>query len=206
MEKFKLLELINEQLLVRLDLATGVLGYLDTDTGRFVLNTQCNIADDAGASAPALCRLFKTMDEAGYMYRRIERIRLDEKDEDGLHLVRTRVLVRFTQLFWNDLGLAYVYARAQKAAKKRREAQLREVGQRQQARLERHSLELHRREVSRQRWQAQEARKASGPTGTRATPRAAEAAPQMNAKKTTGNDALAALSRLLVNKTRADSG
>lgn len=60
----------------------------------------------------------KTLDDAGYVYRRIERIRLEEKDDNGLHLVRTRVLIRFTKLFWKDLGLAYVHERVQKSAKK----------------------------------------------------------------------------------------
>ncbi|MBD8577932.1 hypothetical protein IFU04_27215, partial [Pseudomonas syringae] len=120
-EKFEALQQVAEQLLVRLDLATSVLGYIDPANGRYVLNTQCNIAKDAGLSAPALCRLFKTMDAVGYVYRRIERVRLDEKDDNGLHLVRTRVLIRFTKLFWNDLGLGYVFERVQKAAKKRRD-------------------------------------------------------------------------------------
>ncbi|SDO16230.1 hypothetical protein SAMN05444505_11610 [Pseudomonas syringae] len=66
----------------------------------------------------ALCRLMKTLDDAGYVYRRIERNRLEEKDDNGLHLVRTRVLIRFTKLFWKDLGLAYVDERVQKSAKK----------------------------------------------------------------------------------------
>lgn len=161
-EKFQALARVEEQLLVRLDLATGVLGYIDGDNGRFVLNTQCNIAADAGLSAPVLSRLLATLDDAGYVYRRIERVRLEETDQNGLHLVRTRVLVRFTKQFWADLGLRYVYERVQKAAKKRRDAELRDLGQRRLAEMERHSLELHRREVSRQRWQAKEARRASG--------------------------------------------
>lgn len=159
-EKFCAIERVAEQLLVRLDLATSVLGYIDPQNGRFVLNTQRGIAEDAGISAPALCRLLKTLDDAGYVYRRIERVRLDERDDNGLHLVRTRVLVRFTKLFWKDLGLAYVYERVQKSAKKRRDAALRDIGQQRMAELERHSLELQRREVSRQRWQAKEAREA----------------------------------------------
>lgn len=116
-EKFCAIERVAEQLLVRLDLATSVLGYIDPQNGRFVLNTQRGIAEDAGISAPALCRLLKTLDDAGYVYRRIERVRLDERDDNGLHLVRTRVLVRFTKLFWKDLGLAYVYERVQKSAR-----------------------------------------------------------------------------------------
>lgn len=153
-EVFRALERVAEQVLVRLDLATGVLGYFDPKEGQFVLNTQRGIAEDSAISAPVLCRLFKTLDAADYVYRRIERVRLDEKDENGLHLVRTRVLVRFTKLFWNDLGLRYVYERVQKAAKKRREAQLREWGQRRLAQIERQSLDQLRREVSRTRWQA----------------------------------------------------
>lgn len=153
-EVFRAFERVHEQVLVRLDLATGVLGYFDVDEGQFVLNTQRGIAEGAGISAPILCRMFKVLDAADYVYRRIERIRLDEKDENGLHLVRTRVLVRFTKLFWNDLGLRFVWERVQKAAKKRREAQLREWGQRRMAQMERQSLEQLRREVSRMRWQA----------------------------------------------------
>lgn len=161
-EKFLAIERIAEQMLVRLDLATGVLGYIDPANGRYVLNTQCNLAADAGVSAPVLCRLFKTLDEAGYVYRRIERVRLDEKDENGLHLVRTRVLIRFTKLFWKDLGLSYVWERVQKSAKKRREAQLRDIGQMRLAEMEKHSLELKRREMSRQRWEAKEGREVAG--------------------------------------------
>lgn len=159
-EKFVALAQLSEQILVRLDLATGVLGYLDPANGRYVLNTQCGMAEDAGLSAPVVCRLFQTLDAAGYCYRRIERVRLDETDENGLHLVRTRVLIRFTKQFWRDLGLAYVHDRVQKAAKKRREVQLRDMALRQLSERERYSREQHRREVSRQRWQAKSNRAA----------------------------------------------
>jgi hypothetical protein len=158
-EKFQVIERVAEQMLVRLDLATGVLGFLDLESGRYVLNTQRKIAEDSkGVTPPVLCRLFKTLDEAGYVYRRIERIRLDEKDDSGLNLVRTRVLIRFTKQFWKDMGLAYVFERVQHSARKKREAQLRELGQRRQADMESHSKELLRREVSRKRWQAKEVR------------------------------------------------
>ncbi len=188
LEKFVALEKIAEQLLVRLDLATGVLGYID-DHGRFILNTQCNLASDAGVSAPVLSRLLSTLDYAGYVYRRIERVRLDEKDEHGLHLVRTRVLIRLTQQFWADLGLRYVHARVQNAARKKREAQLREIGQRKLAEQERYSLELMRRERSRERWRAKEA----GLSGLEM--HAAESSPS-EAPKLASQNALAALEKL----------
>ena len=196
LEKFQAIERVEEQLLVRLDLATGVLGYIDSENGRFVLNTQCNIAADAGISAPVLSRLLATLDDASYVYRRIERVRLEETDENGLHLVRTRVLVRFTKQFWADLGLRYVYERVQKAAKKRREAELRELGQRRLAEMERHSLELHRREVSRQRWQAKEARK-NGIAPPE--PSASDSQPQ-TITKATSQSVQSALDRLMANK------
>ena len=198
-EKFQAIERVAEQLLVRLDLATGVLCYIDAENGRFVLNTQCNIAADAGISAPVLSRLLATLDDAGYVYRRIERVRLEETDQNGLHLVRTRVLVRFTKQFWADLGLRYVYERVQKAAKKRRDAELRDIGQRRLAEMERHSLELHRREVSRQRWQAKEAREATGSDSqSPARPSMRQAA---NATKgATGHAVQCAMDRLLANK------
>lgn len=89
-------------------------------------------------------------------------VHLDEVDDNGLHLVRPRVLVRFTKLFWADLGLRYVYERVQNAAKKRRDVELREIGQRRLADMERHSLELQRRKLSQQRWQAKERRNGPG--------------------------------------------
>lgn len=199
LEKFVAIERVAEQLLLRLDLATGVLGYIDAANGRFVLNTQRGIAEDSGISEAVLSRLFATMDSAGYVYRRIERVRLDEVDDNGLHLVRTRVLVRFTKLFWADLGLRYVYERVQNAAKKRRDVELREIGQRRLADMERHSLELQRRELSRQRWQAKERRNAPG---ANVEPKAARNAdPAVPAPKSaTANDVMAALSKLLANK------
>jgi hypothetical protein len=192
LEKFVAIERVAEQLLLRLDLATGVLGYIDPANGRYVLNTQCGIAEDAGISAPALCRLLKTLDAAGYVYRRHERIRLDERDGNGLHLVRTRVLVRFTKLFWKDLGLAYVFERVQKSAKKRREAQLRDMGQARLAEMEKHSLELKRREISRQRWEAKEAREAA-PSGT---PEASAGRSIQSTARHAGGDVMSALGRL----------
>lgn len=77
-----------------LGLGYGVLGYIDAANGRFILNTQRHIEEDANISEAVLSRLSATMDSAGYIYRRIERIRLDEVDDSGLHLVRTRVGLR----------------------------------------------------------------------------------------------------------------
>ncbi len=196
LEKFQAIERVEEQMLVRLDLATGVLGYIEAESGRFVLNTQCNIAADAGISAPVLSRLLATLDDAGYVYRRIERVRLEDTDENGLHLVRTRVLIRFTKLFWADLGLRYVFERVQKAAKKRRDAELREIGQRRLAEMERRSLQEHRREVSRQRWQAKEARK-NGIAPPE--PSASDSQPQ-TITKATSQSVQSALDRLMANK------
>ena len=195
-EKFCAIERVAEQLLVRLDLATSVLGYIDPQNGRYVLNTQRGIAEDAGISAPALCRLLKTLDAAGYVYRRIERIRLDEKDDNGLHLVRTRVLVRFTRLFWKDLGVAYVYDRVQKSAKKRRDAQLRAIEQHRLGEMEKHSLELMRRDKSRARWEAKEAREARearGHVNTLVTP---SVTPKQRASKPS-TDPLSRMEQLL---------
>ncbi|MGM7284736.1 hypothetical protein ABRY74_23100 [Pseudomonas guariconensis] len=164
-EKFVALERVAEQLLVRLDLATSTLGYLDDSCGRYVLNTQRHIAEDSeGVSEAVLSRLLGTLEEAGYVKRRIEKIRLDEKDQTGLHLVRTRVLVQFTMKFWADLGLRYVFSRVQHTAMKKRQMQLKAIVQRRQSELERHSLEQRRRLQSRARWQEKEdrMRKAAG--------------------------------------------
>lgn len=157
LEKWVAISQAAEQLLVRLDLAEGVLGYLDVARGRYVLNTQCKLAADAGLSASVLNRLMSTLEKAGYVYRRIERVRLDATDANGLHLVRTRVLIRFTSLFWSDLGLRYVWERCKKAAVKRRQAELRQVAQQRSSEIERRSLATVRRERSRANWQRRQA-------------------------------------------------
>lgn len=160
-EKFDALAKASEQLLLRLDLATGVLGWLDIERGQYFLNTQCGVAEDSGMSPASLNRLMHSLELAEYVYRRIEKVRLDEKDEAGLNLVRTRVLVRFTEKFFADLGVRYLWYRAKKAALKRRERELREVTGLRDARQEKASLEEFRRQQSRSNWEKSEARKAS---------------------------------------------
>lgn len=203
-EKFQVIERVAEQLLVRLDLATGILGYIDPEDGRYVLNNQRKIAEDSeGVSAPVLCRLFKTLDDAGYVYRRIERIRLDEKDEGGLHLVRTRVLIRFTKLFWKDLGLQHVFERVQNSARKRRQVQLNVIGQRRLDDMEHHSKELLRREVSRNRWRAKESRESDDMPASVSRP--SDEGP-WRPQAVTGNQVTDRLSKLLANVAVKASG
>ncbi|WP_240350589.1 hypothetical protein [Pseudomonas viridiflava] len=172
-EKFSMLAKTAEQMLLRLDLATGVLGWLEVEEGRFCLSTQCNIAEHSDVSASSFSRFMHGMEQAEYVYRRIEKVRLDEKDSQGLHLVRTRVLVRFTEKFFADLGLRYLWFRAKKAAIKKRERELREIGAMRNARQEKASLEEFKRQQSRSNWQKSEARKAAGAQGQPhdATPR-----------------------------------
>lgn len=105
-----------EPILARYDLATGVLGWLD-EGGNFRLNSQCRIAADSGLPPACLNRLFKHMDRAGYVVRRLQ---LVAGREHGVQFVRTRVLIRFTDLFWRQLGLSLKHALARKAARKRR--------------------------------------------------------------------------------------
>lgn len=169
-EKFEALAKASEQMLLRLDLATGVLGWLDVERGQYFLNTQCGIAEDCDMSPASLNRLMHSLDLAGYVYRRIEKVRLDEKDEAGLNLVRTRVLVRFTEKFFADLGVRYLWFRAKKAAIKRRDKELREVSGLRAARQEKASLEAFRRQQSRNNWERSEARKAAHAHGQHETP------------------------------------
>lgn len=198
-EKFVAIEKVAEQILVRFDLATGVLGFLDEENGRYVLNTQRRIAEDSPISAPVLCRLFQTLEAAGYVYRRIERVRLDEKDENGLHLVRTRVLVRFTKQFWKDLGLQHVFERVQNSARKRRQVQLATIAQRRLDDIARYSQELHRREVSRARWQAKENQDTPSTTASEQPPGDASG----RRKSTTATQVNDRLSQLLNNVAKA---
>lgn len=164
-EKFAVLAKSAEQMLLRLDLATGVLGWLEVAEGRYCLSTQCNIAEHSDVSASSFSRFMQGMEQAEYVYRRIEKVRLDEKDSQGLNLVRTRVLVRFTEKFFADLGLRYLWFRAKKAAIKKRERELREISAMRTARQEKASLEELRRLESRSNWQKSEARKAAEADG-----------------------------------------
>lgn len=115
-EVYKNLAAVAEPILVRLDLATGVLGWLD-ETGNFRLNNQKGLAHDAGLRPATLNRLFKLLEKAGYLTRRLERIAVREH---GTQLVRTRVMIRFTDLFWRHLRLSLAHTLSRKAARKKR--------------------------------------------------------------------------------------
>jgi DNA-binding transcriptional ArsR family regulator len=156
-EVFGTLAAIAEPLLCRLDLATGALGWLD-ESGEFRLATQSTIADDAGVSPAQLSRLLGLLVEAGYAHTRTEKIQVREA---GLELVRTRVLCRFTDLFFRDLGLALHYERAQRAARKRRERQLSELAASNAERLGRRALERVQRDQRRSRWEASQERRSN---------------------------------------------
>jgi len=115
-EVYKNLAAVAEPILVRLDLATGVLGWLD-ETGNFRLNNQKGLAHDAGLRPATLNRLFKLLEKTGYLTRRLERIAVHEH---GTQLVRTRVMIRFTDLFWRHLRLSLAHTLSRKAARKKR--------------------------------------------------------------------------------------
>nr|WP_242485648.1 hypothetical protein [Pseudomonas sp. TH43] len=168
-EKYIALGNIAEAVLLRLDLATSVLGWID-EAGRFNLNAQCRIAEQSGISTGALSRLLSGMEAVGYVYKRAQKNRLDEKNENGLHLVRTKVLIRFTKLFWRDLGLAYLFERAQKRALKNRKLQLQAISQRRSAEIERRSLEQLKRERSTSNWRKAEGRKQAAELSTQTLP------------------------------------
>lgn len=160
-EKFAALAKASEQMLLRMDLATGVMGWLDVERGQYFLNTQCNIAEDSEMSAASFNRLLHSMQLADYVYLRAQKVRLDEKDDAGLNLVRTRVLVRFTEKFFAHLGIRYLWQRAKKAALKKRERELRQIGDMRLARQERASLEELRRLESRTKWERSQRRQAA---------------------------------------------
>lgn len=158
-EKFATLAKAAEQILLRLDLATGVLGWLNVEAGQYFLNTQCNVAEHSEISPAVFNRLLHSLQQADYVYLRTEKIRLEEKDEAGLHMVRTRMLVRFTEKFFAHLGIRYLWQRSKKAAIKKRNKELLEISGNIRARQERFSLEELKRLESRRNWEKSEARK-----------------------------------------------
>lgn len=142
-EVYNNLATLANPLLARLDLATGVLGWLDED-GNFRLNNQKNLAHDAGLAPACLNRLFKRLEGVGYLIRRIERIAVREH---GIQFVRTRVLIKFTDLFWRHLQLSFPHAMARKTARKRR---LRELQVHELARARTASAPLRKSRVRQQ--------------------------------------------------------
>lgn len=155
-EVFQLLAKSAEQILARLDLATGVLGYLDAD-GSFRLFTQRNVAIDGGVSTAAFNRALRLVDRAGYAVRRIERIAVRNR-ENGAQFVRTRVLVMLTEKFFRDLGLAVAWKKAQTWARKRRARQIAGIQQRSAIELQRASSSKAARQRTKQRVQDKAAR------------------------------------------------
>ena len=130
-----------EPLLARLDVATGIVGYLD-EHGHFRLNRQNGIAEDAGIHPVALCRLLKAMHKAGYVLRKIKRLY-----RNGKHWV-SRVSIYVRPRFFHDLGLGLAHATARTAKalsflKKRRKAEAKQ----QQERLD-ETARAHERRMS----------------------------------------------------------
>lgn len=137
-EIYEALAAAAEPMLARLDLATGVLGWLDKN-GNFRLNNQKGIARDAGLSSSVFNRLIKVLAECGYVHKQVARIGVKDQ-QHGAHLIRTRVLIRFTSLFFADLGLSLRYGLAKRNARKRRKKALIE--------LERQKLEAAHAELA----------------------------------------------------------
>ncbi|MBP5971026.1 hypothetical protein [Pseudomonas iridis] len=120
-ERWLALAAVAEPLLARLDIATGVLGYLDNQ-GQFRLNRQNGLAQDAGISPSRLCRLLKTLEKAKYTLRKIKRLY-----RNGKRWV-CRITIYVRPRFFHDLGLGFQHADARTAKakaykKKRRQAQ-----------------------------------------------------------------------------------
>ena len=110
-ERWQALGAIAEPLLCRLDLATGVLGYLDNN-GQFQLSRQNRIALDAGITPVRLSRLLKTLEKAKYTLRKIKRLY-----KDGKKWV-CRITIYLRHSFFHDLGLGMQHAVARTAKAK----------------------------------------------------------------------------------------
>lgn len=145
-----------EPILARLDLATSVLGWLD-EHGHFRLNTQRGIARDSELAPACFNRLLKHLEQAGYLVRRLELIPVREHGEQ---FVRTRVLIRFADLFWQHLGLSLHHLLARKAARKRR---LKQIETLQQTRLRCSTQQATRRRQKQASQRATTATKAPTP-------------------------------------------
>lgn len=149
-ELWQSLRAIAEPFLARLDIATGCIGWLD-DSGRFRLNRQNRIAEDAGISPVAICRLFKALEKAGYTLRKLKRIY-----RAGQNWI-TRVTIYVRPRFFIDLGLGLAHANARTAKalsfiKKRRRIEATQ----QQERLD-ETARAHERRMSHRQAEARRA-------------------------------------------------
>lgn len=152
-ELWRSLSLVIEPLLARIDIATGIAGYLD-EYGHFRLNRQGGIAEDAGISPAAMCRLLKALEKAGYVLRKIKRLY-----RNGKNWV-TRVSIYLRPRFFHDLGLGVAHANARTAKalkfiKKRRQAEAKQ----QQQRLD-EAARAHERRMSHRQAEARRAEQA----------------------------------------------
>lgn len=118
-EVHRSIEKLAEPLLVRLDLATDTLGWVD-DSGQMRVNNQQQLAADTGISPAALSRLLASHEKAGYIKRKIEK--LSTRQQRRLWTVNTRTTITFTRLFYRHLGWRVYreYLRTKKWALKKR--------------------------------------------------------------------------------------
>lgn len=117
---------IIEPVLTRLDLATLVLGWLDTD-GQFRLNRQRGLAEAAGLTDSRVSRTLTALEAAGYVRRKQRRLFA----EWGRWITRTTIHLR--PRFFIDLGLGHLLAKARDHKKAQRVTRLESATAKRQA-------------------------------------------------------------------------
>jgi DNA-binding MarR family transcriptional regulator len=105
---------IIEPILARMDIATMVLGYIDSKTGDFHLNRQRGLAEDTSLQEWTVSRLMAALETSGYVRRKMRRI-----CHNGRYWI-TRVTINVRPRFFIHLGLGHqlAEARTQKKAKR----------------------------------------------------------------------------------------
>lgn len=124
-EFYDAVEKVAEQILLRLDLSTGALGWRDSK-GNFRVSSQTQLAADSGVSTSVLSRVFGRFLELGYIKRDISHI--STRRGHFLWSVKTRTLISFTDRFFKHLGVHYEFSKARKWADKKTRAKLRAAG------------------------------------------------------------------------------
>lgn len=118
LEVYEALQASGQAMLARYDIATGVIGWLDSE-GNFRLNTQKGIAQDSNLSESAFNRLINILCASNYAHKTTKKVSAKDKAL-GVRYVRTESIVRLTALFFRHLNISTYYARAKKAAIARR--------------------------------------------------------------------------------------
>jgi DNA-binding MarR family transcriptional regulator len=150
-QRWDALAALAESLMSRVDLATLVLGWMDSN-GQFRLNRQRRLVDDGGLTDSRVSRTLTALEEAGYVRRKQRRLYQDGKRW------ATRTMIHLRPRLFIDLGLGHLLAAARTRKKHERTRKLGAVRQRLQIVALQELTDHHHKQQRKRAAQAREGR------------------------------------------------